>query len=59
MTTVRHLLEHKGKALFSVQAEDPVLDAIRVMAERRVGALVVMKGNSCRGSSPSATTPAK
>ncbi|MBV8741000.1 MAG: CBS domain-containing protein [Sinobacteraceae bacterium] len=49
MTTVRHLLEHKGKALYSVQAEDPVLDAIRVMADRHVGALVVMKGNTLQG----------
>jgi CBS domain-containing protein len=49
MTTVRHLLEHKGEALFSVQAEDPVLEAIRMMADRHVGALVVMKGKTLLG----------
>ena len=33
MTTVRHLLDRKGRAIFSVGPEDPVLEAIRLMAE--------------------------
>src|SRR6185437_5642552 len=44
MTTVRHLLDHKGRALFSIEPEDPVLEAIRMMADRHVGALLVMRG---------------
>jgi len=49
MTTVRHLLDHKGRALFSIEPEDPVLEAIRMMADRRVGALLVMRGSELAG----------
>ena len=44
MTHVRHLLDRKGRAIYSVKPDDPVLEAIRIMAERHVGALVVMDG---------------
>jgi len=44
VTQVRHLLDRKGPAIYSVKPDDPVLEAIRVMAERHVGALVVMDG---------------
>ncbi len=43
MATVRDLLDAKGTAIFSVGPDDPVLDAIKAMAERHVGALLVMK----------------
>ena len=59
MITVRHLLDGKGRALFSIEPEDPVLEAIRMMADRHVGALLVMRGRSSPASSRSATTPAK
>lgn len=49
MTTVRHLLDHKGRALFSIEPEDPVLEAIRMMADRHVGALLVMRGTELAG----------
>ncbi len=49
MATVRHLLDRKGRAIFSVRPEDPVLDAIRLMAEHHIGALVVMKGDELVG----------
>jgi CBS domain-containing protein len=49
MTTVRHLLDRKGRALFSIEAEDPVLEAIRMMADRHVGALLVMRGRELAG----------
>ena len=49
MTTVRHLLDRKGRAIFSVGPEDPVLEAIRLMADHHVGALLVMKGNELAG----------
>ncbi len=48
-TTVRHLLEAKGRAVFSVEPEDPVLEAIQRMADRHVGALLVMKGEELVG----------
>ncbi len=44
MTHVRHLLDRKGRAIYSVKPDDPVLEAIRVMAEHHVGALLVMEG---------------
>jgi CBS domain-containing protein len=49
MTTVRHLLDRKGRAIFSVGPDDPVLEAIRLMAEHYVGALLVMKGHELAG----------
>ena len=49
MITVRHLLDRKGRALFSIAAEDPVLEAIRMMADRHVGALLVMRGTELAG----------
>lgn len=49
MTTVRHLLDRKGRALFSIEPEDPVLEAIRMMADHHVGALLVMRGTELAG----------
>ena len=49
MTTVRTLLERKGRAIFSVEPQAAVLDAIRLMAEHHVGALLVMRGAALEG----------
>ncbi|HEX3844488.1 MAG TPA: CBS domain-containing protein [Steroidobacteraceae bacterium] len=49
MNTVRHLLDRKGRALFSIEPDDPVLEAIRLMADHHVGALLVMRGNELAG----------
>jgi CBS domain-containing protein len=49
MTTVKHLIDRKGRTVFSVDPEDPVLEAIRMMADYHVGALVVMKGDKLQG----------
>ncbi len=49
MISVRHLLDRKNPALFSVAPEDPVLKAIRSMAEHRVGALLVMRAGDLAG----------
>jgi CBS domain-containing protein len=49
MTTVRTLLERKGRAIFSVEPQAAVLDAIRLMAEHHVGALIVMRGAALEG----------
>jgi CBS domain-containing protein len=48
-TTVRQLLDAKGNAIYAVEPEDPVLEAIRLMADRHVGALLVMKGDELTG----------
>ncbi|MEP7247130.1 MAG: CBS domain-containing protein [Gammaproteobacteria bacterium] len=49
MATVRHLLNRKGRSIFSVGPEDPVLEAIRLMADKHVGALLVLKGDELVG----------
>jgi CBS domain-containing protein len=49
MTTVRTLLEGKGRAIYSVEPQAAVLDAVRLMAEHHVGALVVMRGTALEG----------
>ena len=49
MASVRQLLDAKGRAIYSVDPEDPVLEAIQLMADRHVGALLVMKGEELTG----------
>lgn len=50
MTTVRKLLEAKGKAgNYSVSAEDTVLQALKVMASAGVGAVLVTEGKKIVG----------
>jgi CBS domain-containing protein len=49
MASVKNLLERKGAALFCIGPEDPVLEAIRLMADKHVGALLVMKGDELVG----------
>ncbi len=49
MTTVRNLLDRKGSAIYSVEPDDPVLEAIELMAEHHVGALLVMRGAELLG----------
>ena len=49
MISVRQLLEQKGRAVFSIAPGAAVLEAIRMMAERHVGALLVMERDSLSG----------
>ena len=49
MAVVAQLLKHKRDAIYSVEPEAPVLEAIRLMAEHGVGALLVMKGQQLVG----------
>jgi CBS domain-containing protein len=49
MRQVKHLLDGKGNAVYTITPEAPVLDAIRLMAERSVGALPVMRGGALAG----------
>jgi CBS domain-containing protein len=44
MKTVRDLLDDKGYEIFSLAPDDTVYDAIELMAERGVGALLVLDG---------------
>ena len=49
MLSVQQLLDQKPKAIYSVAPEDPVLTAIKKMAEHHIGALVVMSGERLAG----------
>jgi CBS domain-containing protein len=49
MSQVKHLLENKGSTIFSIAPDAPVLEAIKRMAEYRVGALLVMHGERLVG----------
>ena len=49
MRTVRHLLESKAPEVFAIGPDEPVLDAIRLMAEKRIGALLVMQAGRMVG----------
>ncbi len=49
MSQVKHLLESKGGTVFSIAPDAPVLEAIKHMAEHRIGALVVMRGEQLVG----------
>lgn len=49
MRQVKHLLDRKGSDIFAIAPEAPVLEAIKHMAERGVGALLVMRGEQLVG----------
>lgn len=49
MTTVRQLLDQKAKTIWSIQSDATVFDAIAKMAEKDIGALVVMDGDEFVG----------
>ena len=43
MTTLKMLLKDKGHDVWSVHQDDTVLDAIKMLAEKDIGALIVIK----------------
>ena len=49
MLRVKQLLARKGHDLWSIDAEEPVLAAIQIMADRHVGALPVTRGGELVG----------
>jgi len=49
MISVRQLLDRKGREVFSIDPGAAVLDAVRMMADRHVGALLVMQGDNLTG----------
>jgi CBS domain-containing protein len=49
MVTAQKLLERKGSNVFTVKAGAMVFDALKIMAENNVGALVVMEGEKVVG----------
>jgi CBS domain-containing protein len=49
MRTVRKLLEAKAPEIYAIAPDAPVIDAIRLMAEKRIGAVLVMEGTRLAG----------
>ena len=49
MLSVEQLLNQKPRAIYSIGPEEPVLAAIKKMAEHHIGALVVMSGEKLVG----------
>jgi len=49
MHTVRHLLEIKGNDVWSTSPQSSVYDALRIMDNKGVGALLVMEGDKLVG----------
>lgn len=49
MKLVRHLLDAKGSEIISVDPESSVFDAIKLMADRGVGSLLVMQAGKLNG----------
>ena len=49
MKLIKHLLDRKGRDIISIKPEDSVLDAIRLMAEKGIGSLVVMEDHELLG----------
>ena len=49
MQTVADILRDKGSDVWSVRPDDIILDALTLMAEKRVGALLVMDGDKLAG----------
>jgi CBS domain-containing protein len=49
MKTVKQLLQAKGSTVYSVPPEANVFDALKLMADKNVGALLVMAGGRLSG----------
>ena len=49
MTSVAHLLQAKGHAVWSIPPDASVYEAIKLMADKGVGALLVMEGQRLVG----------
>ena len=47
--TVNAILETKGQQIVSVKPDDKLSDAIRVLADKRIGAVLVMQGTRVDG----------
>lgn len=49
MKLVNHLLDTKGRRIIAVSPDSSVLEAIKIMAEKSIGALAVMDGDNLVG----------
>ena len=49
MSTVKQVLGDKGQTIWTVAPNETVFIAVQLMADKRVGALLVMEGNQLEG----------
>jgi len=49
MVRIRYLLNSKDPTIWTIGPEDPVLEAIQLMADKRIGALPVLRDNELVG----------
>ncbi len=49
MKTIKEVLRDKGRAVWTIDADASVLDALKLMADKEIGALMVMEGGQIAG----------
>ncbi len=49
MKLVKHVLDSKGSDIISIAMNASVLDAIKLMAEKAIGSLLIMDGSALKG----------
>jgi CBS domain-containing protein len=49
MATIRHILKHKGDIVWSVNPQTKLSDAIKLLAEKNIGAVIVLDGEKIVG----------
>jgi CBS domain-containing protein len=49
MATVASILAHKGHLIYSIAPDATILEALKLMDEKDIGALLVMKGEKVEG----------
>lgn len=49
MKTVRNILQYKSQSIYSVEPETSVLDALQIMMDKNISALLVMEGSELKG----------
>jgi len=49
MINIRHILQEKGNEIWSVTPQTSVLNALKLMADKNIGALVVLEGDKLVG----------
>ena len=49
MKKVSHILNRKGRNMISVTSQTTVIDALRLMAEKNIGSVLVMDGDNYQG----------
>jgi CBS domain-containing protein len=49
MKTVKHIIQNNFKSIFSVSPETSVLDALKVMMDKNISALLVIDGSKLKG----------